>query len=77
MKYRVFWDLGDLDCRDSNIQKKLGMSMNQILNANEEYLEKLICRIYGLPLVLNLDQLNSIKNRSYKGFKIYHYCECP
>tara|TARA_B100001989_G_C24123790_1_gene262238 strand:+ start:31 stop:264 length:234 start_codon:yes stop_codon:yes gene_type:complete len=76
MKYRVFWDLGDLDCRDTRLQRRLGMSMNQIINANDEYMEKVLCQMYSLPLTVNEKQLNSIKRRGYKGFKIYHYYEC-
>ena len=76
MKYRVFYDFGDLDCRDGNLQRRLGMSLTQILNSKEEYLEKVLCRMYSLPLIVDENQLNRIKSQGYKGFKIYHFYRC-
>ena len=47
--YKITWDFGDLDCRDPDIQARLGMSLEQIINSSEESLHSKLCRIYSLP----------------------------
>jgi len=74
--YKVRWDMGNLDCRDSNIQKGLGMTLEQIINADEDYLEDKMCRLYSLPQIVSKSQLKSLLRNGRRGFKIWHYQEC-
>ena len=74
--YRVRWDMGDLDCRDVNIQKGLGMTLEQIIDADEDYLERKVCHLFSLPQTVNKVQLNKLLRSGRRGFKIWHYQAC-
>ena len=74
--YRVWWDLGSLDCRDPSLQKYLGMSLNEIISADPEYVEARACNLYGLPQIVSKNQLNYFLKKGKKGFQICQYREC-
>ena len=66
--YEIIWDFGDLDCRDPQLQARLGMSLGQIINSSEERLHSLLCRLYNLPTTTRVKF-----NGKVRGFKPYYF----
>ena len=45
----IQWDFGELEAHDPTIQRRLGMSMNQIMHTSHEAMHKKLCTLFGLP----------------------------
>lgn len=71
--YNIYWDFGDLDCNDPQLQSKLNMNVEQIINADDELMHCKLCKVFDLPLVIDDDQFENIIDNGRNGFKVYYW----